>query len=91
VDRIIDACEKLGMVLMLCIENANATVNDSKKKWRQKYQFYFRKYGGIIETGNDFWTDERIRDYVARKDGIRPEAPEARIMISARQGDRTTL
>jgi len=67
VDRLLDLCERLGVQVMLCLENANATVNSPGEAWREAYNTYSAANGGPCETMADFWTDEAARDLMRRK------------------------
>ncbi len=40
IDRLFDLCERGGVQVMLCLENANANVNGRAGKWRAAYNVY---------------------------------------------------
>ena len=67
IDRILEACERLGVQVMLCIENANANVNSPREAWRRRYNVYAKDNGGPCETMAESWTDESARELVKRK------------------------
>ena len=61
VDRIVEAAERLGLTLMLCVENANATVNGPTKGDRARYNQYHKDGGGPLDDMPEFWTDPEAR------------------------------
>ena len=67
IDRLFEVCERHGVQIMLCIENANANVNASTKPGRRRYNAYLRENGGPCQTAIEFWTDETARELVKRK------------------------
>jgi hypothetical protein len=69
VDRIIEAAERLGITLMLCISNANANVDneDTTRPWRLRYNFYLEEHGGPLESNEDFWTDPEVKRLFSQK------------------------
>ncbi|MCX7017288.1 MAG: DUF5060 domain-containing protein [Candidatus Sumerlaeota bacterium] len=67
IDRIVEAAERLGITLMLCIENANGTVNGPKTKDRERFNQYAKANGGPLEDMKDFWTNAEAKRLFLRK------------------------
>jgi hypothetical protein len=68
-DKIIEAAEGLGITLMLCMENANGTVNSRVNQIgnRPFYNFYMKERGGPLDDIMDFFTDSQVKKYFQRK------------------------
>ncbi len=67
IDRLFDLCERGGVQVMLCLENANANVNGRADKWRAAYNVYAAANGGPCQEMADFWTDQTAREIIRRK------------------------
>ncbi len=74
IDRIYEKARRRGVRIMHCMDNANANVNAPRQPWRERYNFYLRKYGGTCDRPEDFWENKgaernflnRLRYAVAR-------------------------
>lgn len=66
-DQIVETARKLGLTLMLCIENANGTVNGDTSKNRVKYNFYMKENGGPLDNIKDFWCNEEVKRLYMQK------------------------
>lgn len=67
-DYVVQLAEKLGIKLLMCTESFNCFNSVSKMSgfWN-KDCYYNKKFGGIIEKAEDFFTDEGARtDYKMR-------------------------
>lgn len=67
VDQIVDAAERLGVTLMLCISNTNANVDARPDDYRHRYNMYHKDNGGVLESNEDFWTHPEVRRLFAQK------------------------
>lgn len=60
-DRIVEAAERVGIGLMLCISNTNAHVDSVETDaHRSAYNFYMKSKGGPLDRREDFWTDPEV-------------------------------
>lgn len=68
-DKIIEAADSFGITLMLCMENANATVNNRVNQLSNRpfYNFYMSDRGGPLEDIMDFFTDGQVKKFFTRK------------------------
>lgn len=72
VDQIVEAAERLGVTLMLCIECANTTVDnyEGKGSFPLRYNYYLSKYGGPLHSSDareQFWTDPEVKRLFLQK------------------------
>lgn len=66
IDRILRWCEQHGVKVLLCLDNANASVNGVTNK-EKKSNPYLADVGGPCRTPDEFWTNGTCRKAVRQR------------------------
>jgi len=66
IDRILRWCEEQGVKVLVCLDNANASVNGVTNT-EKKSNLYLISAGGPCRTPDEFWTDAACRKAVRQR------------------------